>query len=87
MNDRPTYRPRLSIEISEEQHRALQARLNHGEGKAVFTAIIDDLINLIDEHGSLVIALIAGKRLHARDVLPSMKDAEKISNTIQTTLK
>src|SRR6056297_1838544 len=83
MSDRPVYRPRLSIEISEEQQQALQSRLNHGEGKAVFVAIIDDLIDLIDEHGNLVVALIAGKRLRARDVIPSVKEANQLAEKLK----
>ncbi len=83
MTDRSNYRPRLSIEISEEQQQALQSRLHHGEGKAVFTAIIDDLVNLIDEHGNLVVALIAGRKVKPREIIPSMKTADDMANKMR----
>ena len=45
-------RPRLSIEISEEQQQKLKLLLPHGTKKIVFSLIIDDLIEVMDELGS-----------------------------------
>jgi len=75
MKDRPIYRPRLSIEITEEQQRALQTRLNHGEGKAVFSVLIDELVSLVDEYGDIIVPLIAGKKARPRDIFRSIKQA------------
>lgn len=41
------YSPRLSIEISESQYRALQEFIPHGLKRQLFTIIIDDLITLL----------------------------------------
>lgn len=75
------YRPRLSIELTEEQYLSLQRNLSHGEGRALFSAIVDDLINLMEEHGNMVVAVIAGKKLLPREMLPTMKEAVEFVDT------
>lgn len=42
------YRPRLSVEISVEQFKALQV-IPHGLKKPLFLAIINNLINLLSD--------------------------------------
>jgi hypothetical protein len=46
------YRPRLSIEISQEKAQKLRKYLPHGQQKVVFNLVIDDLINLFEEFGA-----------------------------------
>lgn len=53
---RPDYRPRLSVEITEEQQLALQKYLDFGMQKRLFSIIIDDVIRMLDEHGRLFLA-------------------------------
>ena len=71
------YRPRFSFDITEEQ----QARCNklistHGMRKALLQPILDDLLDLLEEHGDIVAGVIMDKRVKAREVIPVVKRAE-----------
>jgi len=68
------YRPRLSVEISEEQNNALGRLIPWGVKSEFFSAIIDDVIELLETHGEVVIAAILSKRLKAKN-FPVMKEA------------
>jgi hypothetical protein len=48
----PDYRPRLSIEITKESYDKLQELLPHGTKKIVFNLIVEDLISIMQKHGS-----------------------------------
>lgn len=70
------YKPRFTFEISEEARMRCDKLLNlYGLRRAVFQVILDDLLDLVEEKGIVVLAeIISGKTL-PRDVLPSMKGA------------
>ena len=67
------YRPRLSIEITEKQNLALSRLIPWGVKNALFCSIIDDVIELLMEHGEIVIAAILSKQLRARE-FPIVKE-------------
>ena len=67
-----SYKPRLSIEISEEQSAALSRLIPWGLKGTLFQVIIDDIIELIEKEGEIVIAAIIKKKLHI-DNFPSLK--------------
>jgi hypothetical protein len=46
------YRPRLSIEIPQETSVRLRKLMPHGMQKLVFNLIVEDLLDLMEEHGS-----------------------------------
>ena len=46
------YRPRLSIEISQEARDKLKSLLPHGTQKIVFSLIVEDLIDILERYGS-----------------------------------
>ena len=52
------YRPRLTVEITEEQQRKLTNYINWGLRKSLFQVIIDDIIENIEQHGEIFIAAI-----------------------------
>jgi hypothetical protein len=62
------YRPRLSIEISNEQYNALGRLIPWGVKSELFSAIIDDLIDLLEKEGEIVIAAVLTKRLKIKDL-------------------
>ena len=68
------HRPRLSIEITEDQASALSRLIPWGTKNELFRAIIEDVISLLEEHGPIIIAAILTKRLKVGD-LDSMKEA------------
>lgn len=55
------YRPRLSVDLTEEQYKGL-SRIPWGLQRALFSAIIDDLNDLMDKGlaEQLVSAIVAG---------------------------
>lgn len=81
MSDKNPYIPRFSIEISEEMKARADNLLNtHGVRKAVMTPIINDLLNMIEEHGNLVVGVIMDGSARPRDIIKCMKSAEDKAN-------
>jgi len=77
------YKPRFSFEISYEQKQRADALLvNYGLRKALFTKILDDVLDLIEDHGGIAIGIIMSGQVKPRDVLPSMKKAELAAEKI-----
>lgn len=73
------YKPRFIFEITEEQKiRANKLISQYGLRKAIFSPILDDVLDLIDEYGGLAIGVIMSGKLKPREVLPSMKRADEI---------
>ena len=71
------YRPRFSFEITEEQRsRALRLLDTHGVRKAVFSVILDDLLDMIEEHGNIVIGCIMDEGVKPREIIPSLTKTE-----------
>lgn len=64
---RPEYRPRLSVEITEEQQLALQKYLDFGMQKRLFSVIIDDVIEMLEKHGRLFLAAVMLKEVSYGD--------------------
>ena len=72
------YRPRFSFDITEEQQlRANKLIATHGMRKALFQPILDDVLDLIQEHGQIVAGIIMDGRVRPRDVVPLLKKAER----------
>lgn len=66
--------PRLNVEITEEQDAALRKLIPWGMKHHLFSAIIDELIEVIEEHGEMAITAIACGKVHFIDI---MKGREK----------
>jgi len=67
------YKPRLSVEISQDQNFALGKLIPWGVKREFFSAIIDDVINLLSVHGEIVIAAVLTRRLKIQD-FPNVKE-------------
>ena len=62
-------RPRLSVELTEEQDQKLVHYLDYGMRKAIFGAIVDDLISLIEKHGAgKIIGLLMERSISLREI-------------------
>lgn len=73
MNQKTEYIPRFSFEISEELKQKADNLLSvHGVRKAVMTPILEDLLDLVEEHGQQVIGILFDERVKPRDIIPSM---------------
>lgn len=62
-----SYRPRLSIEISSQQHDALARLIPWGVKNALFSVIVDDVIERLERHGHKFIAIILDHKLKLED--------------------
>jgi len=66
--------PRLNVEITEEQDKALRDLIPWGMKHHLFSAIIDELIEVLKEHGEMAITAIACGKVRFIDI---MKGKEK----------
>jgi hypothetical protein len=65
--------PRLNVEITEEQDVALRKLIPWGMKHHLFSAIIDALIEVVQEHGEMAITAIACGKVSFIDVLKGME--------------
>ena len=73
------YKPRFSFEITEEQKgRADKILVTYGLRKAIFGAILDDVLDMIEEYGGVAIGVMMSGKLKPRNIIPTMHNAEKI---------
>lgn len=68
MRDNP---PRLNVDISEEQDKALRDLIPWGQKHHLFSAIVDELIEVIKEHGEMAISAIVCKKIKLIDIMRS----------------
>lgn len=72
------YKPRFSFEITEAQkERADRVLFTYGLRKAVFGQILDDVLDLVETYGGVALGVIMSGKIKPRDVLPTLKEAEK----------
>ncbi len=69
------YRPRLSIEISKDLQARLRDKVQWGLCRSLVTILIEDVLQLIEDHGNIVIAAILDKRIKARNIIAGLDDA------------
>jgi hypothetical protein len=75
------YRPRFAFDMTEEQQRRCNDLIStHGMRKALFQPILDDLLDMIEEHGLVVAGVIMDRRVKPREVVPILKKAERKAN-------
>ena len=80
-------KPRLTIEIEEEQHATIKKYMEHGFQKKLFGVIVDDVCAMLDAYGNeFVLAMLARKvnmRLYQEAYQKSKKESieklEKVS--------
>ena len=70
------YRPRFSFDITDEQRRrADQLIATHGMRKALFQPILDDVLDLLEEHGQIIAGIIMDRQAKAVDIMPLLSKA------------
>jgi len=72
------YKPRFSFEISQEQQNRTNRLLStYGLRKSVFSVVLDDVLDLIEQHGQVVIGVILDGQAKPREILPTLAKAER----------
>jgi len=79
------YRPRLSIELTELQQAKLfgpNGFISWGQGRALFSVICDDLIDLLEgtEDIGMALSAIISRGVKAREVIKVMNEMEERGN-------
>ena len=73
------YAPRFSFEITVEQkNRAEKILSQHGLRRAIFSIILDDVLDLIEQYGGLAIGMLLSGSIKPRNALPSMHKVEEV---------
>lgn len=67
VHEETAYRPRLSIEITEDQNADLKALIPWGVKNALFSIIIDDVIKKLKAHGTMFIAAVLQQKIELDD--------------------
>lgn len=63
------FRPRLSVDITENQSQKLSKYLDFGMKKVVFGVIVDDLIYLIEKYGAgKVLGLLLERSITLKEI-------------------
>jgi hypothetical protein len=72
------FRPRFTFEISEEQQlRANKLLTTFGLRRAIMSVILDDLLDLVEKHGQIVVGVMLDGAAKPREILPTMAKAER----------
>ena len=71
------YKPRIIFEITEEQQRKADTYLcAHGVRKAIFSLLLDEVLELIETEGNIALGLLLSKAMSPSDILPSLRGAK-----------
>ena len=71
-------KPKFAFEITDEQQqRAYNIFNTYGLRKAVFSPILDEVMDMIESHGHLVVAVLLDKNTKLREVIPSLAEVER----------
>ena len=75
------YKPRFLFEISEEQRiRAEKLISQYGLRKAIFSPILDDVLDMIEQYGGVAIGVLMSGKVKPREIIPTMAKAEVIKD-------
>ena len=81
------YRPKLSILLREDQREKLNELLPWGSGTILFSAIIDELIPILEEYGHAAIGLIVSKKVSMLDFMKLKERKETVNGHKLTKAK
>jgi len=68
MTDKP-FRPRLSIELTEQQANELRNLVPWGLKNSLFQIIVDDMIELIKKHGQIFVAALLDRKIKLNKIV------------------
>jgi len=72
-----SWRPRLTVELTEEQYNRLQALIPWGIQRPFFSLIVDDVIEVLEKKGEVALALVLDRYIKPREVVRLLHDIEK----------
>ena len=76
--DNEEYTPRFAFEITKEQKsRAAIVLSQFGVRRAIFSKILDDVLDMIEHHGPMCLGILMSEDVKPREIIPSMARAEE----------
>lgn len=79
MNETTTdYRPRFTFEITEEQMlRANKLLSQYGQRKAIFSKILDDVLDAIEVNAGMAIGLLMSEKIVMTGIMTTLSNGMK----------
>jgi hypothetical protein len=74
-----TWKPRITVEVTEHQYNVLKEHLAHGMQKQVFGVIIEDLVNLLERYGHEIILAILCRQFSLLEQYKKKRVVEMLS--------
>ena len=72
-------KPRFSFEITEAQNeRALKIFSEYGQRKAIMSRLLDEVMDMVEDHGYMVFGFILDSGVEVRKIIPSLAKAERM---------
>ena len=81
MPPRNTVKPRMVIEITVEQKNKLNQYIAHGEQRRVFSAILTDVIDMLDEFGHSFVIFILEREFTYRSHMVKYNADRRLNDT------
>ncbi len=78
MSDLVDYRPRFTFEITEEQMiRANKLLAQYGQRKAIFSKILDDVLDAIEVNTGITIGLLMSEKIVMTGIMTTLSNGTK----------
>lgn len=72
--------PKLTVEITREQQNRIANLFPHGTLKPTIGLVLDELLDLMETHGSgCVIGTVLDRRVQAKRLLPTLRKVDDIA--------
>ena len=71
------YIPRLSVELTEETYWRMKEKIPWGLTSKVMVVLLEGTLDLIDEHGNIVLAAILNQAIGAKEVVKELREVGK----------
>jgi hypothetical protein len=73
--------PRMTVEITEDLQRRMVNTIPWGMRSKVMAILLEDVLDMVDLHGGIVLAAVINRGLGARDVVKEFRDIGGQSGT------
>lgn len=77
-------KPRFSFEMTEEQRiRSIKLLGNYGLRKAIFSKILDDVLDMVESHGGMALGILMSEKVKPREIISSMVEVSQVIDKIK----
>lgn len=76
------YTPRLSVVLSKATFDRMTDKIPWGMKTKIMVILLEDLLDMIDAHGNIVLAAILNRKIGAKDIVKDFRNLEDNDGTI-----